>query len=556
MRNYAPIHLLRTLNVLTTTWIWAANGVKVCDSESVLSVSQPDITLSDQELFGDDHPHDHCGVFGVWAPGEDVSRLTYFSLYALQHRGQQSAGIATSNGKQILVYKDQGLVSKVFSEQSLQGLRGHIALGHVRYATTGADVWRNAQPTLGPTPTGTLALAHNGNLTNTVELRQLAASIADDGEDFERGASTDTSLVTALLGMADRIPGPAPFIASPAVTPADSDERESAQASSVTDPEPAPLVGAALKVLPRIKGAFSLVFMDENTLYAARDPHGYRPLVLGRLPSGWVVASETAALDLCGATVVREIEPGELISIDASGVHSRRFAVRRANTCVFEYVYLARPDTTIGGRRIVAARHQMGAALARENPIDADIVMPTPDSGTPAAIGYAQEAGIPFAQGLVKNAYVGRTFIEPTQSLRQLGIRLKLNPLREVIEGKRLIVIDDSIVRGNTQRALVKMLREAGAAEVHIRISSPPVLWPCFFGIDFPTRAELIASSMDVEQVRAHLGADSLAYLSIDGMVAATGQGTSLCLGCFTGEYPETIPAGTPVPGTPGANAC
>ena len=526
------------------------------ESESVLPVSQPDMTLSDQELFGDDHPHDHCGVFGVWAPGEDVSRLTYFSLYALQHRGQQSAGIATSNGKQILVYKDQGLVSQVFSEQSLQGLRGHIALGHVRYATTGADVWRNAQPTLGPTPTGTLALAHNGNLTNTVELRALAVEIADDGEDFERGASTDTSLVTALLGMADRIPGPTPFIASPSVTPSETDGDEAAPASSITDPEPAPLVGAALKVLPRIKGAFSLVFMDEHTLYAARDPHGYRPLVLGRLASGWVVASETAALDLCGATFVREVEPGELISIDASGVHSRRFAVRRSNTCVFEYVYLARPDTTIGGRRIVAARHEMGAALARENPIEADLVIPTPDSGTPAAIGYAQESGIPFAQGLVKNAYVGRTFIQPTQSLRQLGIRLKLNPLREVIEGKRLVVIDDSIVRGNTQRALVKMLREAGAAEVHIRISSPPVAWPCFFGIDFPTRAELIASSMSVEQVREHLGADSLAYLSIDGMVAATGQGNSLCLGCFTGEYPETIPAGTPVPGTPEATPC
>lgn len=540
------------------------------------------MTLSDQELFGDDHPRDHCGVFGVWAPGEDVSRLTYFSLYALQHRGQQSAGIATSNGKQILVYKDQGLVSHVFSEQSLQGLRGHIALGHVRYATTGADVWRNAQPTLGPTPTGTLALAHNGNLTNTVELRELARSIAEEGEDFERGASTDTSLVTALLGMAERIPGPSPFIAAPTVTPAVPEPHGDTPASSAVrggqasgvqapteeaasgenpggeaaQPEPAPLVGAALKVLPRIKGAFSLVFMDENTLYAARDPHGYRPLVLGRLASGWVVASETAALDLCGATVVREIEPGELISIDASGVHSRRFAVRRANTCVFEYVYLARPDTTIGGRRIVAARHEMGAALARENPVEADLVMPTPDSGTPAAIGYAQEAGIPFAQGLVKNAYVGRTFIEPTQSLRQLGIRLKLNPLREVIEGKRLVVIDDSIVRGNTQRALVRMLREAGAQQVHVRISSPPVAWPCFFGIDFPTRAELIASSMSVEQVRDSLGADSLAYLSIDGMVAATGQGTSLCLGCFTGHYPETIPSGTPVPGTPGANAC
>lgn len=534
-----------------------------------------DQTLTDREIFEDDRPRDHCGVFGVWAPGEDVSRLTYFSLYALQHRGQQSAGIATSNGKQILVYKDQGLVNQVFSEQTLRGLKGHLALGHVRYATTGADTWRNAQPTLGPTPTGTLALCHNGNLTNTAELRDLAHSIADEGDDVERGASTDTSVVTALLGLADRIPGPVPFIppaialADPigggdAVSAPDAECESTAGAGSTTgvgsttsaEAEPAALVAPALKVLPRLKGAFSLVFMDENTLYGARDPHGYRPLVLGRLYSGWVLASETAALDLCGATFVREIEPGELVAIDSTGVHSRHFAVRRSNTCVFEYVYLARPDTVIGDRQIVAARREMGATLAREAPVDADLVIPTPESGTPAAIGYAEASGIPFAQGLVKNAYVGRTFIQPTQSLRQLGIRLKLNPLREVIAGKRLIVIDDSIVRGNTQRALVKMLREAGAAEVHVKISSPPVAWPCFFGIDFPTRAELIASAMDVDGVRASIGADSLSYLSMEGMIRATRQGTSLCLGCFNGDYPEQIPKGTPIPGTPGASTC
>ncbi len=511
------------------------------------TAADPSAPLGILDPFEDDRPHDQCGVFGVWAPGEDVSRLTYFGLYALQHRGQQSAGIATSDGERIRVYKDQGLVSQVFTDEILQGLHGHIALGHCRYATTGADNWLNAQPTLGPTPSGTIALGHNGNLTNTSELRNLARSLADE-DDPQHGATTDTSIVTALLGLADRIPGPAPFVARARPVGAD-------MSAPTADEDAAPLVPAALKVLPRLRGAFSLVFMDEGTLYGARDPHGYRPLVLGRLHSGWVLASETAALDLVGAIFVREIEPGELISIDASGVRSRHFAVTRASTCVFEYVYLARPDTVIGGRQIVATRRRMGAILAQESPIDADLVIPTPESGTPAAIGYAQESGIPFAQGLVKNSYVGRTFIQPTQSLRQLGIRLKLNPLREVIEGKRLIVIDDSIVRGNTQRALVKMLREAGAAEVHVRISSPPVNWPCFFGIDFPTRAELIASSMDIEHVRASIGADSLAYLSLRGMVEATGQGTSLCLGCFTGDYPEPIAKGTPIPGTPGATA-
>lgn len=499
--------------------------------------------------FEDDRPHDHCGVFGVWAPGEDVARLTYFGLYALQHRGQQSAGIATSDGSSLLVYKDQGLVNQVFNEQTLTGLKGYIALGHVRYATTGADTWRNAQPALGPTPNGSIALAHNGNLINTEDLTRILRNVAND-KDYQRGATTDTSLMVAMLGMADKIPGPTPFIPQ-ARTGNDSASSTEATAADITSS--APLVPAALKVFPQIRGAFSLAFMDETTLYGARDPHGFRPLVLGRLSTGWVLASETAALDLVGAKFVREIEPGELVAINSDGVRSWHFAPTQANTCVFEYVYLARPDTVVGGRQIVAARRAMGAALARECPVEADLVMPTPDSGTPAAIGYAEESGIPFAHGLVKNAYVGRTFIQPTQSLRQLGIRLKLNPLREVIEGKRLIVIDDSIVRGNTQRALVKMLREAGAAEVHVRISSPPVEWPCFFGIDFPTRAELVASSMDLEEIRQHIEADSLGYLSLEGMVDATKQGTRLCLGCFNGDYPEPVPQGTRIPGTPGA---
>lgn len=499
--------------------------------------------------FEDDRPHDHCGVFGVWAPGEDVARLTYFGLYALQHRGQQSAGIATSDGSSLLVYKDQGLVNQVFNEQTLTGLKGHIALGHVRYATTGADTWRNAQPALGPTPNGSVALAHNGNLINTDVLTRILRSVASD-QDYQRGATTDTSLMVAMLGMADKIPGPTPFI--PQAKGHTAAER-TADTPDADISSSAPLVPAALKVLPQIRGAFSLAFMDETTLYGARDPHGFRPLVLGRLETGWVLASETAALDLVGARFVREIEPGELVAINSDGVRSWHFAPTQANTCVFEYVYLARPDTVVGGRQIVAARRQMGAILARECPVEADLVMPTPDSGTPAAIGYAEASGIPFAHGLVKNAYVGRTFIQPTQSLRQLGIRLKLNPLREVIEGKRLIVIDDSIVRGNTQRALVKMLREAGAAEVHVRISSPPVEWPCFFGIDFPTRAELVASSMSLDEICQLIGADSLGYLSLEGMVEATKQGTRLCLGCFTGDYPEPVAPGTRIPGTPGA---
>lgn len=466
--------------------------------------------LNHDLLPGEKGPQDQCGVFGVWAPGEEVAKLSYFGLYALQHRGQESAGIATADGEKILVFKDMGLVSQVFNEAALESLQGHIAVGHTRYSTTGSSHWRNAQPTLGRTAYGTVALGHNGNLTNTSELLQLLEKRYPNHEgDLRSGNTTDTAVLTALL----------------AGNPDSS------------------LEATALELLPLVKGAYCLIFMDESTLYAARDPQGVRPLVLGRLERGWVVASESAALDIVGASYVREVEPGELIAIDENGLRSSRFAQAKRAGCVFEYVYLARPDTSINGRVVYESRVEMGRTLAREYPVDADLVMPTPESGTPAAIGYSEQSGIPFGHGLVKNAYVGRTFIQPSQTIRQLGIRLKLNPLREVIAGKKLVVVDDSIVRGNTQRALVKMLKEAGAAEVHVRISSPPITWPCFYGIDFASRAELIASGLGVEEVRQSIGADSLGYLSREGMIAATNQSEeSLCTACFTGQYPIELP--------------
>jgi len=474
-------------------------------------VRRGDGLLNHDLMPGEKGPQDQCGVFGVWAPGEEVAKLSFFGLYALQHRGQESAGIATADGEKILVFKDMGLVSQVFNEAALESLQGHIAVGHTRYSTTGSSHWRNAQPTLGRTAYGTVALGHNGNLTNTAELMELLEKRYPNHEgDLRSGNTTDTAVLTALLaGNAD-----------------------------------SSLEATALELLPKVKGAYCLVFMDESTLYAARDPQGVRPLVLGRLERGWVVASESAALDIVGASFVREIEPGELIAIDENGLRSSKFAETKRAGCVFEYVYLARPDTAINGQVVYEARVEMGRTLAKEYPVDADLVMPTPESGTPAAIGYSEQSGIPFGHGLVKNAYVGRTFIQPSQTIRQLGIRLKLNPLREAIAGKRLIVVDDSIVRGNTQRALVKMLKEAGAAEVHVRISSPPITWPCFYGIDFASRAELIASGLGVEEVRQSIGADSLGYLSREGMVAATKQDeNSLCTACFSGQYPIELPA-------------
>ena len=470
---------------------------------------RPDGLLNHNVLGEDKGPQDACGVFGVWAPGEEVAKLSFYGLYALQHRGTESAGIATSDGERILIYKDMGLVSQVFTEGDLATLKGNLSIGHCRYSTTGSSTWVNAQPTLRPTKYGTLALAHNGNLTNTGDLAELVQKLETDLPKNSRGATTDTEIMTALIGLQDE---------------------KNVEAS-------------ALAVLPKLEGAFSLVFMDEHTLYAARDRHGVRPLVIGKLDRGWVVASESAALDIVGAAFVREVEPGEFLAINEDGIRSEMWAKPEPKGCIFEYVYLARPDTSIAGQSIHAVRGRIGQRLAIESPVDADLVIPVPESGTPAAIGYAKQSGIPYGLGLVKNSYVGRTFIQPSQTIRQLGIRLKLNPLREIIEGKRIIVVDDSIVRGNTQRALVRMLLEAGALEIHVRISSPPVKWPCFYGIDFATRAELIASGLEIEEIRRSIGADSLAYVSEEGLIEATGvEESKLCRACFSGQYPIAIP--------------
>ena len=414
-----------------------------------------------QPAFEENPPGEECGVFGVWAPGEEVAKLTYYGLYALQHRGQEAAGIAVADGSQVLVFKDLGLVSQVFDEQTLAAMEGHVAIGHCRYSTTGHTTWENAQPVFRNTTAGTgVALGHNGNLVNSTELVARARDAGLVNTRVPGAATTDSDILGALLahGAAD-----------------------------------SSLEQAAMELLPTVRGAFCLTFMDENTLYACRDPYGVRPLSLGRLDRGWVVASETAALDIVGASFVRDIEPGELLAIDADGVRSARFANPTPKGCVFEYVYLARPDSTIAGRSVHASRVEIGRRLARECPIDADLVIGVPESGTPAAVGYAQESGIPYGQGLMKNAYVGRTFIQPSQTIRQLGIRLKLNPLKEVIRGKRLIVVDDSIVRGNTMPVIVQMLRDAGATEVHVRISSPPIKHPCHYGIDMSSREEMIA---------------------------------------------------------------
>ncbi len=449
-------------------------------------------------------PREACGLFGVWAPGEDVARLAYFGLFALQHRGQESAGIAVADGEHVLVYKELGLVSQVFDESTLATLQGHVAVGHTRYSTTGSTTWENAQPVFKTAGGRSLALGHNGNLVNTAEL---AAAVGRRGS-----ATTDSDLVATLL--ADRVQGRS-------------------------------LEEASLDVLPRLAGAFCFVFCDERSLYAARDPHGLRPLSLGRIPGGFVVASETCALDIVGATHVRDVEPGELVRIDERGISSARFAeAPRRALCVFEFVYLARADSRLLDRTVHEVRRELGRRLAREAPAEADLVIPVPDTAVSAAQGYAEVSGIPYGEGLMKNRYVGRTFIEPSQSLRERGVKLKLNPIPDAIRGRRLVVVDDSIVRGTTTRQIVQALREAGAAEVHARITCPPIRWPCFYGIDMSTRSELVASDLSVEQVRGFIGADSLGYLSLEGMIAATGApGDGLCRACFDGAYPVPVPA-------------
>jgi len=456
--------------------------------------------------MGAESPKEECGLFGVWAPGDEVARLTYFGLFAQQHRGQESAGIAVSDGTNILVYKDLGLVSQVFNEATLTTLHGDLAVGHTRYSTTGSTTWDNAQPVFKTDGVHSIALGHNGNLVNTSELAERV-----------RGASlatTDSDIVTTMI--ADRTP----------------------EAGSIE--------AAAMDVLPELRGAFCFVFMDERSVFAARDSHGVRPLSIGRLPNGFVVASETCALDIVGATLVRDVEPGELVRIDDRGLHAQRFAESpKRSLCVFEVVYLARPDSRLRERSVHEARREMGRILAKEHPADADLVIAVPTTGHSAAQGFSEVSGIPYGDGLYKNTYVGRTFIQPSQSLRDRGVKLKLNPLPDSIRGKRLVVVDDSIVRGTTTKQIVQALREAGAAEVHIRITCPPIQWPCFYGIDMPTRQELIAADLTVDQIRSYVSADSLGYLSLDGMVAAAGDGKeTFCRACFDGEYPIEIPEG------------
>jgi amidophosphoribosyltransferase len=458
-----------------------------------------------------------CGVFGVYAPGHPVANLAYLGLYALQHRGQESAGISVSDGETVTVVKDMGLVTQVFDERRLAPLDGHLAIGHVRYSTTGSSNWRNAQPVYRSVGDAGFALGHNGNLTNTGELAEglgmlpgltAAQALAD--------STTDSDLVAELLARAY-------------APEARSDGRD--------------LEMALAAVLPDLAGAFTFVLMDEAHLIGVRDRHGFRPLVLGRIEGGWVLASESAALDIVGAHFVRDIEPGEMVVIDATGVREQRYAEATPKLCLFEFVYFARPDTRLYNQSIHAARQRMGEELARQAQVEADMVMPVPESGIPAAQGYARASGIPYGDGLVKNRYVGRTFIQPSQQLRGQGVRLKLNPLPENIRGKRLVVVDDSIVRGTTTRQVVSMLREAGAAEVHFRVSSPPYRWPCFYGMDTGQRSELLAADMSVGEIRDFLGVDSLAYLELDRLLTATGASpTSFCTACLSGEYPVPVP--------------
>jgi amidophosphoribosyltransferase len=447
-----------------------------------------------------------CGVLGICAPDRDVARLAHFGLHALQHRGQESAGIAVSDDGRLTVLRDLGLVAQVFNEQNVHALTGQLAIGHNRYSTTGSAHWANSQPILQHGSARTVALGHNGNLVNASELREELAA-----RGVKLSSSSDTELIAALIAN-----------------------------------DPRPLADAVGGTMRRLEGAYSVTALAEGKLLAFRDPHGFRPLVLGRLPDrGVVVASETCALDLVGAEFEREVGHGELLIVDQDGIESRQAVEPEPGAlCIFEFFYLARPDTRLEGVEVHAARVRMGERLAEEAPVEADLVLPIPDSGTPAAIGFSRATGIPFSEGLIKNRYVGRTFIQPDQELRQQGIRLKFNPLAEVA-GKRVVVVDDSIVRGNTTRQIVQMLFDAGASEVHVRISSPPVIGPCFYGIDLADEEELIAAGRSVEDVRESIGATSLAYLSLAGLQAATARPSSaLCRACLTGEYPTRIPEG------------
>ncbi len=433
-----------------------------------------------------DGPRDECGVFGIYAPGHDVSRLAYFALYALQHRGQESAGIAATDvGGHIMTQRDLGLVSQVFDEQALRALQGQLAVGHVRYSTTGSNAWENTQP-VWRSDRHEIALAHNGNLTNAVELH---AELREKGVSFS--STSDSEIIAALI----------------ATHPAETIEE------------------AIADVMPRLRGAFSTVVMTNRKVVAFRDPAGLRPLVLGQLGDRYCVASESCAFDIVGAKLMRDVLPGEMVSLGERGIQTRQIVEgSREAFCVFEYIYFARPDSRMGGQVLQVSRARMGEALWREAPVDADLVIAVPDSGNAAARGLARASGLPQDDGFVKNRYVARTFIQPGQELRKHGLRLKFNPLPEVVAGKRLVVVDDSIVRGNTTRQIVQMLRDAGAAEVHMRISAPPIKHPCHYGVDMSTREEMVAHGRTVEQVAAELGCDSLHYLSLDGVYEAIGS--------------------------------
>ncbi len=444
-----------------------------------------------------------CGIFGVYAPGEDVSRITFFALFALQHRGQESAGIATSDGKKIQVFARMGLVSQIFSEESLSQLVGNIGIGHNRYSTTGSSRICNAQPIVVGSGDNSIAIAHNGNIVNSDRLHQ---ELCEKGYVFQ--SSTDSEVIANLIHSA---PGQN-------------------------------WIEKIRYAMRRIKGAYSLVIMTHDQLFAVRDPFGVRPLALGKINGHWVVASETCALDHIGAFFVREIEPGEIVSIDFSGVKSHHEISERQATCIFEYIYFARPDSVINGRLVYLARQAMGSQLAEEYPVDADLVMGVPDSATVAGIGYAQKSGIPQGEGLIKNRYVGRTFISPDQRMRDLGVKMKFNTLPDVLRNKKVVLVDDSIVRGTTTPKVINLLRKAGAKEVHMRVCAPPIRFPCFFGVDMASRWELIAAHKTVEEVQDFIGADSLGYISIDGLVKAVGlPANKFCMACFTGDYPIPV---------------
>lgn len=473
----------------------------------------------------DDHPREACGVFGVYAPGREIARLAFFGLFALQHRGQESAGIATSDGQRACIHKGMGLVAQVFNEANLAPLTGHLAIGHTRYSTTGSSNIRNAQPYLIETMYGPLAVAHNGNLTNALSLRRMLLA-----RGVGLSATSDSELITQILA-------------------APPDSWNGANGNGTHDPDH--WIARIRALMHLADGAYSLVLLTADAIYAVRDPLGLRPLCLGKLAEGYVVASETCALNTIGADFVRHIEPGEIVRLDRDGVTSAvGVASERRALCVFEYVYFSRPDSDLEGQVIHRVRQAMGHQLAREAPAEADIVVAVPDSAIPAAIGYSLETGIPFTEGLIKNRYIGRTFIQPDDALRKQGVRLKFNALGANLRGKRVVMIDDSIVRGNTAGPLVQLLRDGGATEVHVRVSSPPVRHPCFMGVDMATYHDLIAHHLSIEDITRRIGADSLSYLSLPGMLAAiastldapSGAQRGYCTACFSHEYPIDIP--------------